>query len=170
VTAIAKATPTPAIQIDCEVEAGDWPDVADRLRAAAEIAWQMAGNGAPAEAAVRLTNDEGIRTLNREFRGKDKATDVLSFPVGDTLLPGEDAMLGDIAIALDFVRREAALENKSFEDHLAHLFVHGLLHLVGHDHETVDEAVEMEDLERSILARLGINDPYAGRELDSERQ
>lgn len=168
-TALAQS-PDSGISIETSIEAGDWPDVAEALDRAATEAWSVAGDGNPAAVAVALTDDEGIRQLNRDFRQKDRATDVLSFPAGEPLLPEGQAFLGDIALALEFIRREADLENKRFEDHLSHLFVHGLLHLIGYDHETAAEAAVMENLERDILARMEIGDPYAGRELDSERQ
>ena len=132
------------------------------IEAAAEIA--DAGTG-DAELAVMLTNDGGIRTLNCNWRGIDKATNVLSFPA---LQPTGDApddmprMLCDIAIAYETTRREADEEAKPFEHHLSHLAVHGFLHLIGYDHENDDDAEAMEALERDILAQLGIPDPYAG--------
>lgn len=162
--------PASQIAVEIVIEAGAWPEVTERLETAAATAWSIAGDGNPAEVSVALTDDEGIRQLNRDFRSKDKATDVLSFPAGEAVLPGDEALLGDIALALNFIRRESGLENKRFEDHLIHLFIHGLLHLIGYDHEVAADAVEMETMERDILARLGIADPYAGRELDSERQ
>lgn len=118
-----------------------------------------------AELAVMLTDDAGIRTLNSNWRGIDKPTNVLSFPA----LQPEGArhdddiprMLGDIAIAYETTRREADAEDKPFDHHLSHLAVHGFLHLVGYDHENDDEAEIMERLERDILAQLGIPDPYA---------
>lgn len=168
-TALAQS-PDSGISVETSIEAGDWPDVAEVMDRAAMEAWSVAGDGNPAAVAVALTDDEGIRQLNRDFRQKDRATDVLSFPAGEPLLPEDEAFLGDIALALEFIRREADLENKRFEDHLSHLFVHGLLHLIGYDHETAAEAAVMENLERDILARMEIGDPYAGRELDSERQ
>lgn len=121
---------------------------------------------ADAELAIMLTDDAGIRTLNNNWRGMDKATNVLSFPA---LQPPEGAevpddmprMLGDIAIAYETMRREADEEDKPFANHLSHLTVHGFLHLVGYDHENEEEAEEMEQLERDILATLGIPDPYA---------
>jgi len=116
-----------------------------------------------AELAVMLTDDEGQRDLNRAWRANDKPTNVLSFPappaVGDRA--GAPAQLGDIAIAFETTRREADAEGKPFADHLSHLAVHGFLHLLGYDHETDEEAETMEGLEREILARLGIPDPYA---------
>jgi probable rRNA maturation factor len=124
---------------------------------------------ADAELAIMLTDDAGIRTLNQNWRGIDKPTNVLSFPA---LQPPEGAdepddmprMLGDIAIAYETTRREADEEEKTFANHLSHLAIHGFLHLVGYDHEKDDEAEEMEALEREILATLGIPDPYADQD------
>ena len=110
--------------------------------------------------AVLLTDDASIRALNARFRKIDKATNVLSFPSD----PAQTGHIGDIAIAYETVAREAAGEQKAFLDQLAHLAVHGYLHLAGFDHETEEEAQGMEDLERSILASLGIADPYAERD------
>ena len=121
-----------------------------------------------AELAVMLTDDAGIRTLNLNWRGIDKPTNVLSFPALQPTGPGspEDAprMLGDIAIAYQTTRREADDEQKPFDHHLSHLAVHGFLHLIGYDHEKDDEAEAMEGLETEILAQLGIPDPYTDRE------
>ena len=111
-----------------------------------------------------LTDDKGIRTLNGNWRGIDKPTNVLSFPALQPTGPRDDDipnMLGDIAIAYQTTRTEADSEHKPFENHLSHLAVHGFLHLVGYDHEKDGEADIMEDLERKILAQLGIPDPYA---------
>ena len=131
------------------------------IEAAAEIAAADTGD---AELAVMLTDDTGIRTLNGNWRGIDKPTNVLSFPalqpVGD--VPDDmPRMLGDIAIAYETTRREADEEDKPFEHHLSHLAVHGFLHLIGYDHENDNDAEAMEALEREILAHLGIPDPYA---------
>lgn len=135
------------------------------IAAAAEFADADVGE---AELAVMLTDDSGIRTLNSNWRGIDKPTNVLSFPAlqpsgarGDDDAP---RMLGDIAIAYETTRKEADHEQKPFDHHLSHLAVHGFLHLIGHDHENDDDAEEMERLERDILAQLGIPDPYADRE------
>ena len=121
-----------------------------------------------AELAVMLTDDPGIRTLNGNWRGIDKATNVLSFPALQPTgapKPGDaPRMLGDIAIAYQTVRREADEEQKPFHHHLSHLAVHGFLHLIGYDHETDADAQAMESLETQILAQLGIPDPYAERE------
>lgn len=115
----------------------------------------------PAEMSVTLTDDARIRVLNRDWRDKDKPTNVLSFPAAD-LPPGAAPQpLGDIIVALETVLKEAEAENKRPADHLVHLVVHGTLHLMGFDHEDDDEAEEMEAMERRILAGLGIDDPYA---------
>lgn len=135
------------------------------VAAAAEIADADVGE---AELAVMLTDDGGIRTLNSNWRGIDKATNVLSFPALQPTGAGgpDDAprMLGDIAIAYETTRKEADDEQKPFDHHLSHLAVHGFLHLIGYDHEKDADAEAMEALEREILAQLGIPDPYADRE------
>lgn len=114
------------------------------------------------ELSLVFTNDHDIRKLNAQWRNIDKPTNVLSFPAFD-IAPGNTPglLLGDIVLAHETVTREADNENKSINDHLTHLLVHGLLHLVGYDHQTDDEAEQMEQLEREILRNLGIADPYA---------
>ncbi|WP_315775811.1 MULTISPECIES: rRNA maturation RNase YbeY [unclassified Bradyrhizobium] len=163
-------SPIPTTEVivaaDCWQDQPDAEDVIHRaIVAAAETVDADVGD---AEIAVMLTDDDGIRTLNSNWRGIDKPTNVLSFPALQPTGPrGEDdapRMLGDIAIAYETMRREADEEQKPFAHHLSHLTVHGFLHLVGYDHETDDEAEEMEALEREILAHLGIPDPYADRE------
>ena len=107
-----------------------------------------------------LSDDSAVRALNRDHRGKDAPTNVLSFP--PALVPPAGARpLGDVILAYETVRREALEQGKAAADHLRHLVVHGVLHLSGYDHETEAEAEEMEQLEREILAGLGIADPYA---------
>ena len=121
-----------------------------------------------AELAVMLTDDAGIRTLNNNWRGIDRPTNVLSFPaLQPTGRSGPDdppRMLGDIAIAYETTRKEADDEQKPFDHHLSHLAIHGFLHLIGYDHEKDDDAEAMETLEQEVLAQLGIPDPYADRE------
>lgn len=114
-----------------------------------------------AELSILLANDAELRALNRQWRGIDKPTNVLSFPGAD-IAPGEPGglMLGDIAVSLETVKREAELENKTLNDHFCHLVIHGFLHLFGYDHETEEEAQVMEVLETKALARLAIADPY----------
>jgi probable rRNA maturation factor len=135
------------------------------IATAAEVADADTGE---AELAVMLTDDAGIRTLNSNWRGIDKPTNVLSFPAlqptGPSGLDDAPRMLGDIAIAYETTRKEADDEQKPFDHHLSHLAVHGFLHLIGYDHDTDDDAEAMESLEREILAQLGIPDPYADRE------
>ena len=134
-------------------------------RAIEAAASMVDADTADAEGAVMLTDDAGIRTLNNNWRGIDKPTNVLSFPAlqPERASADDDAprMLGDIAIAYETTRKEADSEHKPFEHHLSHLAVHGFLHLIGYDHETDDDAEIMEGLERDILAQLGIPDPYA---------
>ena len=114
-----------------------------------------------AELSLVLAGDQTLQSLNREWRNQDKPTNVLSFP-GDDISIGEAAgvILGDIVISLETTRREAALENKSFEDHLCHLVIHGFLHLFGYDHQTEEDAIRMESLETRILNEFGIANPY----------
>ena len=131
-------------------------------RAIVAAAGATPGQADLAEVAVMLTDDAGIRALNHDWRGIDKPTNVLSFPA--VALPdggSQPRALGDIAIAYETTRREATTENKPFGHHLSHLAVHGFLHLIGYDHETDVDAETMETLERQILARLGIPDPYS---------
>lgn len=130
----------------------------DRVRRAIEAAASFESK--PGEVAVLLTDDTAIRDMNASWRGIDKPTNVLSFPADSKAAP----LLGDIAIACETVAREAEQENKPFLDHLAHLSIHGYLHLIGFDHETDREALRMEHLETRILASLGIADPYADRD------
>ena len=155
------------VAIDVLVEADGWsavPDAEAICVRAAKAALAACGDEVPepCEVAVTLTDDARIRVLNREWRGKDKATNVLSFPQPD--LPDDvDAPqpLGDIIVALETLTGEAESEDKTVGHHLAHLVVHGTLHLLGYDHINDTEAEEMEALERRILAGLGIDDPYA---------
>ncbi|MFO1048694.1 MAG: rRNA maturation RNase YbeY [Geminicoccaceae bacterium] len=121
------------------------------------------GESAPrSEVSVLLADDRFVTELNRDYRGIDRPTNVLSFPVGDIQpAPGDGlVLLGDVVVALETVRREAAAEGRSVGDHLAHLLVHGTLHLLGYDHERDDEAEAMEVRETELLAGLGIADPY----------
>ncbi len=163
-TSSAKTRP---VEIDLAVEAGVWPRKPELRRLVeravdAVLAELDAGPGTAAELSVVFTDDAHIRLLNAGWRGKDKATNVLSFPAfpvkpGDKLPP----MLGDIVLASETVTREAEAEAKPLSHHISHLVAHGLLHLLGHDHETEEEAERMEGLERAALARLAIPDPYA---------
>lgn len=113
-----------------------------------------------AELSILLTDDEQQHELNKEWRGKDSSTNVLSFPQIEPFGPVV-GLLGDITLARETLEREAAELGKSFEDHYTHLVVHGFLHILGYDHLTDAEAAEMEGLETRILAALGVDDPYA---------
>ncbi len=154
---------TMPLDIDIILEAPAWESVAN-LEALARSAAHAAIEGADAEVAdsetlsILFCDDARIQFLNRDFRGFDKPTNVLSFPAPD--VPGVQC-LGDIAIAWETVARETEDEGKSLADHVSHLIVHGVLHLLGYDHESDEEAEEMEALERLVLERLGIDDPYA---------
>jgi probable rRNA maturation factor len=145
--------------VEVSVEAGAWPALED-MRQLAENAVRAVsgatGDGVPAECeiSVLLTDNAAIRTLNRTWRGKDKPTNVLSFP------QPSGPLLGDIVLAAETVQDEADLAGKPVEAHIAHLMVHGLLHLLGYDHETEVEAEEMEQLEAAALAEMGVADPY----------
>jgi probable rRNA maturation factor len=153
------------IDLDVIPEAGDWSrlEAAEALaRRAVEAAFAVASD-APredVEISLLLTDDDGIRELNRAWRGKDKATNVLSFPAPEQPgIPGP-RHLGDIALGLETLIRESEEETKNLADHFAHLVVHGTLHLLGYDHELEAQAEIMESLEVKALAALGIADPY----------
>jgi len=125
-----------------------------RLKKAAGLALTRGGN-ADGTLTILLSNDKKLRALNVSFRGKDKATNVLSFPARRA------DYLGDVAIAYGVTSKEAREQKKLFADHATHLVVHGVLHLLGYDHETARAARIMEPLESMILDELGIDDPYA---------
>lgn len=152
------------ITVDIEIEDQAWTTAAEDAEA---LVWRAAqavldahedieGQGI----AILLTDDDSVRTLNRDFRQKDSATNVLSFPSP----PNPEGQIGDIALAYGVCAREAAEQGKPLAHHLQHLVAHGVLHLLGYDHEGDDEAEAMEALEREILAGLDVPDPYAGDE------
>ncbi len=163
--------PPAAPTIDVIVESPRW----DRHPRAARLARRAIATAAPASArrselAVVLTDDKAIRALNRKWRGKNAPTNVLSFPAADGGQPRRPArpVLGDIVIAYETTAAESHAEGKPFDHHLVHLVVHGFLHLLGYDHESDGEAEEMEHLERKILARLDVPDPYAARDAGAD--
>jgi probable rRNA maturation factor len=148
----------------------DWEALAQTAVAWAVQRTRYAGlarSDTPVEIAIRLTTDAEVQSLNRQYREKDKPTNVLSFPMydADDLLDLEDErlpeiMLGDIAMARETCEREAADKGIPMATHATHLIVHGVLHLLGFDHISDEDAEEMEALERLIMADLGHDDPY----------
>jgi len=172
--------PRSRVSVSVIVEHEKWRDAIDdplpllRRAAGAALAQsrrdRRSKSTASASVAVALIDDRAMRKLNRTYRGKDKPTNVLSFPAGEApedkwadKPEGKRAKsrpLGDVAIALGTVEREAKAQGKTLQDHLTHLMVHAVLHLLGYDHESDPDADEMEALERKALAALGIADPY----------
>jgi probable rRNA maturation factor len=154
-------------EIDIAIEAGNWPgEEALRPlveRAVAAAAAELGAAFAPgSELSVLFTDDAQIQRINMQWRGKDKPTNVLSFPSAPVSAGGPlPPILGDIVLAAETVAREAHQEGKPLADHLTHLLIHGFLHLAGYDHETDAKAEVMESLERRALAKLAIPDPYA---------
>ena len=166
------ATPsgTSSLTTDIAVESAAWterlPDVESRVERAALAAWQAAGGtvGQDASIAILLADDPTLADLNRRFRGIDGPTNVLSFPADRTKAQPDDETchLGDIAIAYETIAREAVAQEKTLDQHLAHMVVHGVLHLLDYDHQITVDRNRMETTERTILAGLGIPDPYDG--------
>ena len=152
--------------VSIEVEDQAWlalSDLETHARAAVEAALSGAdSDNEDCDVAVLFTDDDAIAAINAEWRGQGKPTNVLSFPApADLPVPqGEARPLGDIVLAHGVIAREANEQGKTLRDHTVHLIVHGTLHLLGFDHETDDDALEMEALETSILKGLGISDPY----------
>ena len=162
--------------IEIALEAGEewdssspWKPLVRRAAQAAiaESAYSsLSDSDRPVEISVALTGDEQVRALNAKWRGKDKATNVLSFPMADELdlkranIAERELLLGDIVLAHGVCEREAEEKRVSFEDHATHLVVHGTLHLLGYDHERDDDAADMEAREVRALKRLGISNPY----------
>jgi probable rRNA maturation factor len=164
-----------AVTIEDETWLDDLPAAEDLCRRSVEAALRGAGMdySGPLEVSVLLTDDGAIQDLNARYRGKDRPTNVLSFPSGDPRLSpdmevarvgapdaGMPLLLGDVAVAHGTTAREASAAGKPVADHLSHLIVHGVLHLLGYDHEDDSDAEAMERLEVSILSGLGISDPY----------
>jgi probable rRNA maturation factor len=171
------------LDISFSLEAGDWEaavaDVEQLVEAAARAAFEAAErpeilNGATAEMSLVLADDALVQTLNRDYRDKDKPTNVLSFALLDGSDDSDDdtddvlaraegmpILIGDVILAFETVQREAREQGKSIGNHLTHLVIHGVLHLLGYDHQSDPDADRMERLETSILARMGIADPYS---------
>jgi probable rRNA maturation factor len=164
-------TPSIDIQIDIQVQSPQWseqPLAEQTVRAAIAAAADMLST-AGGEVSIVLTDDSAMQALNRHWRGIDKPTNVLSFPApkaGDGKMLG-DKMLGDIVIAYETLKRECDEEGRIFLHHLAHLTVHGFLHLIGYDHQTDGDADAMEALESKIMHAMQMPDPYLARDLGS---
>ena len=146
------------IELDLRIEDDAWSERVPELTQVCQTALnagaaQMQATG---EVSVLLTDDTEIQTLNRDWRGKDTPTDVLSFPASEVDAP----FLGDIAVSLGVTRKDAKVRDIGLDQHLSHLLIHGLMHLLGHDHKDDTEAAEMESLEIAALASLGWPDPY----------
>lgn len=149
----------PSATVDVLINAKAWKTAAPTIKKIVEraVAAALAAERikTPVELSVVLATDAAVQKLNKAYRGKDKPTNVLSFPAGDP------SLLGDVVLAYGTVAREARAEEKLFQNHVSHLVVHGVLHLLGYDHERMPEAEKMETRETKILAGLGIPDPYA---------
>jgi probable rRNA maturation factor len=156
-----------ALEIEVTAPCPAWQDAcaeaASLAREAARLALRRGATPRVAIVGITLADDAAQRTLNRTWRGKDAPTNVLAFPAADPLVPlpeGAPLLLGDVVLAFETVQREATEQDKPFEDHLRHLVVHGVLHLLGCDHEDVADAAAMEAQEIAILAELGVPNPY----------
>ncbi len=160
-----------AVQVETPWRDGDWEQLAAAACDAAVRATpkaELAASPALVEISVRLTSDEEVHQLNLQYRGNDKPTNVLSFPMVqadllETVSQNSDdgeLLLGDIVLAHGVCAAEAAEKSVSLEAHATHLIVHGTLHLLGYDHQGSAEAEHMESLERDVMARLGLHDPY----------
>lgn len=166
-TAVSARVPRPAGRLTITIlsRAPAWRqalgDARGAVRRAARAAYAAAPREAAAEITIVLADDASLRALNRAFRAKDKPTNVLSFPApAAPRVPGAAIPLGDVILAFETLAAEAAAAGKPMADHLSHLVVHGVLHLLGFDHETKGDAAVMEPLETRVLAGLGVPDPY----------
>lgn len=164
-----------AVQIEAPWPEGDWEALSEAAVGSALAATphaELADSAACVEVSIRFTSDAEVHELNLQYRGKDKPTNVLSFPMVqpdllETVSANSDdgeLLLGDIVLAHGVCAREAVEKGVSLKAHASHLIVHGLLHLLGYDHQGSDEAEHMESLERDVMARLKLHDPYDNRD------
>ena len=163
-----------AVRIDCDSWQSTVPDLSKKCREAVHAAWTMGRTAldsahplagplsAPIEVSVLFSSDAFIQKLNHRHLGKDSPTNVLSFPGDDNAIGESEILLGDVILAWETVQSEAALAHKSLVDHATHMVIHGVLHLLGYDHDCEIEAEIMERLEVDSLALLGIPNPYEG--------
>ena len=167
-SAPSRRAPAPSITIQVqsplwEAEPAAEQTVRDAIAAAAATL-----STADNEVSILLTDDKAIRLLNREWRGIDKPTNVLSFPAATTKASVRIPLFGDIVIAYETLKRECDDEDRIFLHHLAHLTVHGFLHLIGYDHQVEAQAEEMEGLESKIMMRMQMPDPHLARDLNRD--
>jgi len=167
-SAPSRRAPAPSITIQVqsplwEAEPAAEQTVRDAIAAAAATL-----STADNEVSILLTDDKAIRLLNREWRGIDKPTNVLSFPAATTKASVRLPLFGDIVIAYETLKRECDDEGRIFPHHLAHLTVHGFLHLIGYDHQVEAQAEEMEGLESKIMMRMQMPDPHLARDLNRD--
>ena len=169
---MARHSVTRGVEIDITIDASGWdqaladPDGIARIAAKAALASNAASGAGPGTLAILLGDDALLSGLNNQFRGIDKPTNVLAFE-GDEAESGSEAQgchLGDIAVAYETVALEAEEQDKTLKEHLTHMIVHGVLHLLGYDHEETHDRKQMESIERAILAQLGVPDPYDSAE------
>ena len=148
--------------IEVEIDEPAWSEAMPDVAAVVERAASLALGDVEGDVVVLLADDTHVRQINAQFRERDRPTNVLSFPATESARPH----LGDLILAYGVCAAEAAEQDKSLADHLSHLTIHGVLHLLGHDHQIDDEAETMEAEERRLLASLGIADPYRANEPD----
>ena len=142
--------------IEVEIDSDEWTEALPEAAAVVERAARAALGTVEGDVVVLLAADEAVQDLNQRFRDKDRPTNVLSFPAAESAFPH----LGDVVLGYAYCAAEAETQGKTLSDHLSHLVVHGVLHLLGRDHEDDAEAEEMEAEERDILAQIGVADPY----------
>jgi probable rRNA maturation factor len=165
---LSRRASVPAINIQVASKLWQAQPQAEQTVRAAIAAAAAALSTADGEVSILLTDDKAIRALNRDWRGIDKATNVLSFPAPAATPSAPSKMLGDIVMAYETLAQECGREERVFLHHLAHLTVHGFLHLIGYDHQTDAQADTMEGLESKIMTRMNLPDPYLARDLDSD--
>ncbi len=159
---VSKRSVVPVFEVEIVEDDGDWSRVTgldDLIEQAARAAVLAAEGPAHGLVSVALSSDANVAVLNERFRGKSKPTNVLSFPAG---VGAPEGQIGDIVMAFETLEREAQEQDVPFSHHLQHLVVHGVLHLLGYDHETTADAERMEALEIAILSKFGVANPYTG--------
>ena len=157
------------VQYSEKLSESDEPPSTDEFQSWAELAMQKDQD---AQLSIRVVDLEESRSLNRDYRGKDKPTNVLSFPMDMPEAMAEELglpILGDLVICAPVVEREAKEQNKTSRAHWAHMVIHGMLHLQGYDHISDEQAEQMEDLEIKLLQQIGINNPYLSSSMDQQK-